>query len=304
MPLRQQLASGLREKSRTTDFWLHLFLFACLALAFWPMTRWVAATAHDQSRLLHALVVLALATAFLIRFGGVGVTQTLRLNRLSRRSLLLSYGLLLLGFAAQFLNPPGRGLLGWTLASTSIAAYCSGIAAFVFFVFGENCRRIVLTVVTTFGAFLLISLSMDGLDWPLRTLAGQWSGALLELLGKQVELGLIRPEEGPPKLILLVDKHPFHVASECNGFGVILTSLLIALLLSLYRKTGPAGMALNLFVGISLGLAFNLLRIVVIVLLAPALMDHYMLMHEIVGGITYWACLALIWVLLKGPMPE
>ena len=31
-------------------------------------------------------------------------------------------------------------------------------------------------------------------------------------------------------------------------------------------------------------------------------MEHYMLMHEIVGGITYWGCLILVWLLLNGPV--
>jgi len=33
-------------------------------------------------------------------------------------------------------------------------------------------------------------------------------------------------------------------------------------------------------------------------------MDHYMLMHEIVGSITYWGSLVLIWILLNGPTKE
>ena len=53
--------------------------------------------------------------------------------------------------------------------------------------------------------------------------------------------------------------------------------------------------------GFILGFAFNVLRIIVIILLAPALMDYYMVMHEIVGGITYWSSIVLVWILLKSP---
>ena len=94
------------------------------------------------------------------------------------------------------------------------------------------------------------------------------------------------------------------VASECNGFGVILTSLLIA------SPAGPVSPAqciydmLNILTGVLIGFLFNTIRIVVIVLLAPSLMHHYMLMHEIIGGISYWGCLISVWLLLQGPIEE
>jgi exosortase/archaeosortase family protein len=49
---------------------------------------------------------------------------------------------------------------------------------------------------------------------------------------------------------------------------------------------------------------FNIVRIVIIVLLAPSMMEHYNLMHEIIGGATYWACLILIWLALNGPTEQ
>ena len=117
-------------------------------------------------------------------------------------------------------------------------------------------------------------------------------------------MGLMQGEQALPMLILWVNQHPFHVASECNGFGVILTSLLVAFLLGLYRRLGAMDLLLNIAVGCFIGFVFNILRIVVIVLLAPALLEHYLLMHEIVGGITFWGCLILVWLLLNGPVRE
>jgi len=304
MPLRQQLAESFRERSRSFDFWLTSLLYVFLAIAFWPLTQWVATTTHDQSRLLHALVVLVMATVLLIRFGGVRIERTLQFNASARNTLTLAYVLLLLVFLAPFVIPEPSTPSGIALAATSITAYCAAIASLVFFVFGERIRRVVFTATGTFGVFLFFSLLVDALDWPLRSLAGNWSARLLDLLGKQTELGLMQPPGEPPQLILLVDRHPFHVAAECNGFGVILTSLVIAVLLSLYRKLGPLDFLRNLAVGLALGFAFNILRILIIVLLAPGLMDHYMLMHEIVGGISFWACLVLLWLLLKGPVRD
>ncbi|WP_269525963.1 archaeosortase/exosortase family protein [Coraliomargarita parva] len=304
MGLRSQLADSLQQKYRKADFWVHVFLFVCLAVVFWPMTRWVAGTAHEQSRILHAFVVLCMATVLLIRFGGVEIREVLTMNRPARHALLATYGLLFGSILLRTLLPAQSLYGSLTMATLSIAAYCSALAAVVFFVFGDGVRRVVFTAVSTFGAFLLLSLFMGPLDWPLRSLAGKWSGQVLHWLGQSVEMGLWNQPSEPPMLILLVNDHPFHVASECNGFGVILTSLLLALLLSIYRRLGPGDLTMNLIAGIALGFVFNTLRIICIVLLAPHMMKHYHLMHEIVGGITFWLCLVIVWVSLKGPIRE
>lgn len=301
MQLRRQLANSLKEKVRLPDFWLNCGVFALLGLIFFPVTLWFTSSAQDQSRLFHALIVLGLATVMLVRYGGVEIKDTLNLNPSARRALIASFVLLLAQFVGARVAPESwRGLISLLV----IPAYCCGLAAFVRFVFGEGTRMITRATAGTFCAFLLLSIFMQPLDWPLRGLAGEWSASALEWIGKSVELGLVGAEGSAPKLILLVEEHPFHVASECNGFGVILTSLLIGLLLALHRRLGIFDTALNMVAGLIIGFIFNILRIVVIVLLAPYMMDHYTLMHEIVGSITYWGCLILIWVLLNGPTKE
>ncbi|MEM1222388.1 MAG: archaeosortase/exosortase family protein [Verrucomicrobiota bacterium] len=308
MPMRQQLAESFRGKSRELDFWIHIFLFGSLALAFWPLTQWFATSAHEQSRILHALIVLGLATVFLIRFGDVVIQETLSLNKSSRYTLVLTFVFLLASFVLGFLSSrapdTSQSFASFGISLLTIAAYCSGIASGVLFVFGEGSKKITYTVCGTFGIFILLSSFMSAADWPLRTLAGNWSAKALTLLGQNTELGLLSQQGLPPKLILLVNEHPFHVASECNGFGIILTSLLIAVLLGFYRSLTPVNLALYVIAGIVLGFFFNTLRIVIIVLLAPSLMAHYDLMHEVVGGVTFWGCLILTWILLKGPIKD
>lgn len=307
MPLRQQLLTSLKEKSRTTDFWVHVFLYACMGIAFWPITQWFMDTAQEQSRIFHALIVLTMATVFLVRFGGVTIRDPLEFNPLARRSLLITYSLLLLSFIAGQVSAMTAAAENPTLLlvlnTISIPAYCCGLASGTLFLFGEQAKRVVFTVSGTLCAFLFLSILMEPLDWPLRNAAGQWSGWVLSWFGKSVELGMIN-NEGVPQLILLVNQYPFHVASECNGFGVILTSLLIAFLLALYRRLSIFDALLNILTGVLIGFIFNTLRIVIIVMLAPSLMDHYMLMHEIVGGITYWGCLITVWLFLQGPTKE
>jgi exosortase/archaeosortase family protein len=295
MPLRRQLAVSFTEKCRQIDFWLHCILFGFLGLALWPLTMWFAQTAHDQSRILHALIVLVMASLILVRFGGVTITRTLELNASARRALFAAYGILLLTYLAPFVTHSSlAGLL-------VIPAYCCALTAVVRFTFGEGTRQLTRTVAGTLCAFLLLSTFMAPLDWPLRTMAGKWSAYVLELIGQSTELGLFGQAGEPPILVLMVNEQPFHVASECNGFGVIITSLLIALLLAIYRRLNIFDLGLNLLAGAIIGFMFNIVRIVIIVLLAPSMMEHYHLMHEIVGGFTYWACLILAWISLNGP---
>ncbi len=298
MAVRKQLAAAFRAKRSQFDFWLQLSVFALLGLALWPVTGWLAQTTLDQSRLLHALIVLLFAGTLLVADRQPPVENALTMGTVARLAVAASYSLLLLGFVLHAMYPGTGPLLGPVLL---LIAYCAGLGAFFVFVFGKTTARISFTLCATFCAFVILSLFMAPLDWPLRSLAGKWSGIVLSWLGKSIELGLVDAAGMPPKLILLADRHPFHVASECNGFGVIFTCFLVALLLSIYRRASSLDGALNLAAGLMLGFAFNIIRIVVIVLLAPALMEHYLLMHEIVGAITYWGCLVLLWLLLKGP---
>ena len=295
MPIRKQLATSFRQKYRHQDFWLHCLLLGLLVIALWPLTVWFAQTAYDQSRVLHALAVLCLASVLIVRFGAIEVNNPLEMNPSARRALLAAYGFLIIIILGKYL-----GLPDW-IGLVIVPAYCCALSAGVRFVFGEGTQRLTRTVATTLLIFLFLSIYMEPMDWPLRSLAGQWSSHILDLLGQSSELGVAREGSAPPMLLLLVNEQPFHVASECNGFGVILTSLLLSLLLAIHRGSSIPSTSLYVLAGAIIGFAFNVIRIVIIVLLAPTLMEHYHLMHEIVGGITYWSSLVIIWILLKGP---
>lgn len=300
----KQAITALRSKARTGDFWFNCLLYFCLSLALWPVTSWFAQSAHAQSRLLHALLILLAACALLVRFHGVKIENPLSLNKPARQYLWAAFGLLAISFLLRkFWHTESSGLQ-LLLSLIPIPAYCCALASVVLFILGPSAARIARTVSGSLCAFLLLSILKQPLDWPLRSIAGQCSGFILKVLGNSVELGLHQSTDLPPKLILLVNSHPFHVASECNGFGVILTSLLIVLILSIYRKLSPLKTICYLGLGLALGFTFNTVRIVCIVLLAPSLMEHYHLMHEIIGTLTYWGCLVLVWLILKGPTSE
>ena len=302
MSKRHQILDSFKAKRTQSEFWLNCLLYGCLGVAFLPITLWIANTANEQSRILHALIVLVMAIFTLVLYTRIDVTEPLTLNSSARNTLFSAYGLLVLSALSPSIIPPSSSLLRVIGDLLVIPAYCCGLASAVLFVFGHDLKRITYTATGTFCAFMLLSILMEPLDWPLRTLAGKWSGAVLSSIGKTVELGVYNPAATePPQLIMMVNQHPFHVASECNGFGVILTSLLLAVLLTIYRKMSWVDTCLNILAGITLGFIFNTLRILIIVLLAPSMMEHYHLMHEIVGTLTYWGCLILTWILLKGP---
>lgn len=303
MSIRQQILASFMAKRTQTEFWVNCTLYGCMGFAFLPITLWIANTANEQSRILHALIVLVMAIFLLVLYNRIEIKQPLTLNSSARKTLLAAFGLLLLSLIWKKLLSQSSPRLAEVGSFISIPAYCCGLASVTLFCFGQQVRRITYTATGTFCAFMLLSILMEPLDWPLRTLAGKWSGSALSILGKTVELGVHTPATAePPQLILMVNEYPFHVASECNGFGVILTSLLLAVLLAIYRKLRTVDFALNVLSGITLGFLLNTLRILIIVLLAPSMMEHYHLMHEIVGTITYWGCLILTWILLNGPV--
>lgn len=293
--IRKELSLAFSEQSRKSDFWVNCLLYLSMGFIFWPITQWFAQSAQAQSRLLHAFIVLLLASVLLVRFGNIRIEAPLRLNQSARKAMYLTFAVMLAQFLGRYLHPsPWISLLG-------IPAYCCGLASLFLFVFGERARRIIITTTGTFGLFLFLSTVMDSVDWPLRTIAGQLSGWVLTHLGQAVQLGIHDAPAEPAKLILLVNQHPFHVAPECNGFGVIMTCLLLSFLLAIYQSAKLHKFALYLLAGITLGFFFNTLRIVCIVMLAPKMMEHYHLMHEIVGTITYWSALIVTWKLLGGP---
>ena len=295
MPIRKQLIASFRQKCRHQDFWLHCLLLGLLVIALWPLTVWFAQTAYDQSRILHVLAVLCVASILIVRFGGIEVNNPLEMNPSAQRALLAAYGFLIISSFGKYLVLPD-----WT-GLVIVPAYCCALSAGVRFVFGEGTQRLTRTLATTLLIFLFLSIYMEPMDWPLRSFAGQWSSYILNLLGQSSDLSVAREGSAPPMLLLLVNEYPFHVASECNGFGVILTCLLLSLLLAIHRGSSIASTSLFVLIGAIIGFAFNVIRIVIIVFLAPTLMQHYNLMHEIVGAITYWSSLVIIWILLNGP---
>ncbi len=271
---------------RARDFFGDAMVWILTAALFWPTAHWLVARTLASGQIQHAFIVLAFALFVLARDRGLGPVW--RIGRLAYGHLVSAY---LLMAVALLTHRPIFVLL----------AFCLLAAAVLFYIFGDGIRRLAWALIGTFAAFVGLIVIGPTLDWPLRAAAGRMAAWMLGVIGQNTGLSLML--QGEPKLILSVNDHIFEVASECNGFGLIGGSLLLALLLVIFRKIRWFDKLLALGVAALTGFILNAVRIVFICLLAPHVGDHYHLMHEAVGITLFGAGLVLVWWLITG-LPE
>lgn len=260
-------------------------LWGITLVIFWPALRWLLSVTLDQQQLLQAFAIFGFAGILLALEGG-GFRPVWRFGPAVVRGLVASYALV--GLAIW---------LRWPLLV--LAALCAAIGAAARFVFGDRARRASRWVVLVFGLYLFFVVAMPFFDWPLRITSGRMGAWLLEMLGRQVQLFVVlRPE---PSLMLVMGDRVFEVAAECNGFGLLSSSSLLALLLAgasreaWWRRVAKGGAS------VALGLFANIARIVIICTLSGwAGQRHYHAMHEVVGTACVLLALAAVWWLWRG----
>ncbi len=260
-------------------------LFFLTAFLFAPTTLWLIEQTIYFEQLTHAFIILGFAGTYLMMENRQKLALVLKFGNLATGLLVGSFMLLGLNTLLE------RGAL-------LLVAYCLAIAGWVIFLFGEKLARVVLALLSAFCGYVILALFQPFFDWPLRSMAGQYAAQLLGWLGHHVQLGLANPLD--PKLIMVVDGHPFEVAAECNGFGMISGCILLSILLVFYRRIRIFDKVLSIMLAVLVGCAFNIGRILVICLLAPTFMDSYFLMHEVVGNIFFWGALAVVWWIVQG----
>jgi exosortase/archaeosortase family protein len=270
---------------RYPDLPVALVLLAATAVVFWPASWWIAqqTVAHEQLR----------QSFFLLVFAAVILWMDHRHSlqpriEVSRRSLVLMAGAFLL---------MGAGVL-FPVPYFPLAALALALAASMHLLFGDRGLKLTLPWIAGFAAFLIFVFLFHRFDWPLRHMAGSHAAYLLTLLGHDVHLGAVTQPNA--MLLLAVDDRLFHVAAECNGFGLISTSAVLAVLLVASRPLPIFWKVLAVVLAFAVGFIFNLLRILGIVTLAPYLPNHYDLMHEVIGLAALFAGLAFLWWLIRG----
>ncbi len=283
-PNRPPAASAEHPRER----WLAVGLLAFTALAFWPVARWLTAQTFAHEQLKQSFFLLVLAGLWIAWERRTVLRLRLHVDNAGLACLLGAYACVI---GAFFLRTPLLVLAGL------VAAAAGGVQV----VFGALALRRTVPLLAAFALLILFVLLFPVLDWPLRKMAGVESVRLLQSFGLVSQLNIVAD---PDVQLRLINQHgTFVVATECNGFGLISSSLLLGLVCLLYRRARwwkfPGLLALCLL----LAFTANLLRIATIVGLAPSFPGHYGVLHETAGLIALYAGLGTVW-LLTGWQPK
>ncbi len=270
------------------DRWLAFGLLAFTALAFWPALRWVASQTFAREQLKQSFFIMVLAGLWIAWERRSALRLSLQLDNTSLLWLLSSYACIA---GALLLKTPLLVLAGLVAAAGGTVQV----------LFGSRALQRTVPLLAAFALVILFVLLFPVLDWPLRKMAGVESVRLLQSFGLASHLQVVA---NPDVQLQLLNQHgTFLVATECNGFGLISSSLLLGTIGLLYRRAKWWSFPGLLALGLLLAFTMNLLRISTIVLFAPKFPGHYHALHETAGLIALYAGLGAVW-LLTGWQPK
>lgn len=270
-------------QDEANDRWLALGLVATTMAVFWPVTRWLVAETAARQQIRQGAILLAAAAALVVwqHRGELRVR-----GDLCNRTLAL--------LAAAFAAVAAAGLTGPSLLV--LPGFALALAGCLQALFGREAYRFFRPLVGGVAALFVIILAFPILDWPLRQLAGVGAAGVLDKLGLAPNLALAGAA-ADPQLVLSVAGGRFLVATECNGFGLITSGALVALLAGGIAKRRGWTIAVLVPAGLAIGFGFNLLRILAISTTARYFPGHYDLLHEAAGTLALWAGLGLVgWI--------
>jgi len=253
-----------------------------LGLLYWPLLAWLGRA---------SLQIAQLSTGALLVVFAVIVCFQDSLSKLPLDPRLTGVGvaLLLLGLACLWL----ARWLPAALLPLAVFSFCASFAAVITFLFGRAGVRQFLPALCGFFVFGLLVGSFPTLDWPLRAMAARYAAGALAALGTPVQL-LVEPGE-PAQLVLRTQHGLFRVATECNGFGLLASSMLLATILAFQYRLPWVNKIGLLSISVPVAIVANFLRIVSICLVAPRVALPYQLVHETLGTAFYFGGLAVVW---------
>ena len=275
-------ADGVPDAARS-DRALAWGLVAATAAVFWPVTRWLVTETAARSQIRQAAILLGAAA---------GLVAWRHRGELRIKGDLCNRTLLLLAAAFGVTAVAGFGGLSWLV----LPGFALALAGCLQALFGEEGYKFFRPLVAGMAALFVIILAFPVLDWPLRQLAGVGVAVVQARLGFAPNLTLAGTA-ADPQLVLSVAGRHFLVATECNGFGLITSGALVAILAG-----GIAGrrwwtITALAPAGIVIGFVFNLARIFVISTTARYFPGHYDVLHEVAGTLALWAGLGLVgWI--------
>lgn len=275
-------ATPPEPRPERTSFFLVMVLCGVLILSFWPLALWLGRSAVAQQQLNTGGIMVLLSVAVCLRSAW---------HRLQIRPNLNNVGLAMLPVSFACLWLAGR--LPALALPLVVFGFCAALAAMISFFFGATGIRLFLPALSgIFVLGVLVGLA-PMLDWPLRRTAATYAGNLLVRFGMDVQTGVVPGR--PPELLLNVAGRTYIVASECNGFGLLSSALVLAAILAFssrlpwFRKIGL------LVFAAPTAIIFNMLRIMAICVSVPRIELPYMVIHEGLGITFYAAGLGLVW---------
>lgn len=268
--------------------WLSLVLVVATVAAFWPVTQWMFKEVAASQQIRQAFILLGAATGLVAWQHAHEWRLELEMGNRAVIFLALAYACVVLALLLH-------------VSILVLPAFAFGLAGCLHVLVGGKAWRFIKPLVIGFVACLAIILLFPVLDWPLRQMAGVNAARMLKELGFAPQLGVITDPE--PKLILATGKNFFEVATECNGFGLITSGAVLALLAGGIADRAARAFLWLVPLAIVIGFTFNLLRILAICLLAPSFPNHYHALHETAGVAMLWSGLGLIgWIAWRPPV--
>ena len=282
-PETDQLRTEDPSERRENLFFLFVIL-AVTVIAYAPMVDSVIRLSARTTQALNAFMLLGFtfADAFMTAW------KTHRFGPAINR-----HGMILFACSCLALVLASVSSL-WPLA---VLGLCLNVGALLSFCWGRAGVVPFYPALTGLGAAVAMLVFVPSLDELLRTVAAYCSAWALSLAGIQAD---IVQGAAPFHIVLVAEKGAgvFDVATECNGFGIILSSVVVSIVLTLRRRY-PWGLAAGLLVlSAVLGLAFNTLRIVAIAVASLQTDVDYGLIHEGLGTVVYLVALGVVYRLI------
>lgn len=278
--------SGEERGERRESLFFLFVVLAVMAIAYAPLVREVWGMGARTTQAVNALVLLGAAF-------GDALRSVLKTGRF--RPTVNAHGVSL--FTLSCFSLAAASLTGvWPFA---VLGLCLNAGALLSCGFGREGARAFYPALAGVGAMVMMLVLVPQWDQWLRVGAGRVSAQILPVLGIRADL-MVRPE--PFQVCLVAEKGAgvFNVATECNGLGILLSCVVLAVIVSLRRRVPAAGVAGLIVAAAVIGLVFNVIRITAIATATLRTDIPYAVIHEGLGTAIYLAALGVVLALVAG----
>ncbi|MFO7903509.1 MAG: exosortase/archaeosortase family protein [Pirellulaceae bacterium] len=285
-----QSGSMAGRSRRRIDFAIVGALGLLLALVYLPVVLWLGHVTFQMEQL-HNGGLIVLITLF------IGLQRAVRQQDREREPSNVGFVLILAGLGVLLLLKIAPVFTLFLV----LLSFCLSFAGMTALILGPRGALSLAPAIAGIHLMGLFAGIAPSIDWPLRALAAKWSANLLAAVGADVRVAMNIGQA--PRLLLAVDGRLFVVASECNGFGLLFSCLLVAALLIFYHRLSWVEGLVILALAAPTALLFNSLRIVGISMAAGAVPLPYAVIHETIGILSYLAALGLLWGIARWCTP-